>query len=114
MGDQPFNLFCYIVVINWKHRFLAASLVLIGIFFTITFQGWGMILMRRIGFERALGVSSVRHYEDGQVLLTNPLGMFLWSLPFLVLGIGLVVFGVRTWRGQRSNYRPQLTGDAHE
>ena len=77
---------------------LAAVLVVIGVFFTITFQGWGMVLIRRIGFERALGSSSVQHYGDGRVLLTNPLGMLLWSLPFLVLGICLIVFGVRLWR----------------
>ena len=57
-----------------------------------------MMLIRRVGFERALGASSVQHYGDGRVLLTNPLGMVLWSLPFLVLGIGLIVFGVRLWR----------------
>ena len=83
---------------HWKRKLFAAFLVVIGVFFTITFQGWGMVLIRRIGFERSLGASSLRHYEDGQVLLTNPLGMLLWSLPFLVFGIGLIVFGVRTWR----------------
>lgn len=84
---------------NVLRKVLAVLLALVGVFFVVTFQGWGMILMRRIGFERALGEDAVQHVGDGRVLLTNPLGMVMWSLPFLIVGVFLIIVAVRTWRG---------------
>ena len=75
-----------------------------GVFFIVTSQGWAMTVIRRIGFERALGSQSVRHVGDGQVLLTNPIGMFLWSIPFLAVGLVLIAASVQLWRhGKTAN-----------
>ena len=52
---------------------------------------WSEDLMRwliwRIGEERVLGVRNVVRSEGGGTLLTNPVGMISWSIPFWVLGI---------------------------
>jgi len=74
-----------------------------GVFFIVTSQGWAMTVIRRIGFERALGSQSVRHVGDGQVLLTNPIGMFLWSIPFLAVGLVLIAVSVQLWRHEKTS-----------
>ena len=74
-----------------------------GVFFIVTSQGWAMTVIRRIGFERALGSQSVRHVGDGQVLLTNPIGMFLWSIPFLAVGLVLIAVSVHLWRHEKTS-----------
>ena len=74
-----------------------------GVFFIVTSQGWAMTVIRRIGFERALGSQSVRHVVDGLVLLTNPIGMFLWSIPFLAVGLVLIAVSVQLWRHEKTS-----------
>ena len=81
-------------------KFLAATAVISGTFFIITYQLWGSVVMQFVGFERALGAANVQRLDDGTVLLTNPLGMFLWSCPFLVLGAALFYIGIRAWRSK--------------
>ena len=63
-----------------------------------------MIVIRLIGFERALGDQSVRHVGDGRVLLTNPMGMFLWSIPFLAVGLVLIAASVQLWRHGKTRH----------
>lgn len=52
---------------------------------------WSGDLMRwliwLVGEEYALGEMNVIRTEDGGVLLTNPIGMLRWTLPFWFLGI---------------------------
>ncbi len=91
-------------------RTFAILIATIGVFFVATFQQWGMILMRRIGFERALGEEAVRQLGDGRVLLTNPLGMLMWSLPFMIFGVYLFMIGIRTWRGGNGSQSPNANG----
>jgi len=60
-----------------------------------------MIPIRLIGPERALGDSAVGRQDDGSVLLTNPFGMFLLSVPFLVLALALAVSAFKCVPGRR-------------
>jgi len=39
-----------------------------------------------IGEERALGADNVIHTEGGGKLLTNPVAMMKWTIPFWILG----------------------------
>ena len=84
-----------------RRKVLGILIVLAGAFLIITFQGWGFRLIDIVGPERALGAPNVRHEADGSVLMTNPLGMLFWCLPFLALGIFLVVVGVKVLRRSR-------------
>ena len=44
------------------------------------------LLIHLVGEERALGANNVIRREDGSTLLTNPVGMILWMVPFWFLG----------------------------
>ncbi|MFH5805667.1 hypothetical protein [Alienimonas sp. DA493] len=48
-------------------------------------------LIHWVGEERALGARNVVRRADGTVLLTNPGGMLLWSLPVWAVGVLLVL-----------------------
>jgi len=72
--------------------------ILVGTYFVITFQAWGFRLIDWIGPERALGAQNVRREPDGSVLMTNPIAMLFWCLPFLALGIVAIVVGVKILR----------------
>jgi hypothetical protein len=59
-----------------------------------------LLLIHLVGEEWALGSGNVIRNADGSKLLTNPVGMIRWTLPFL--GVGLVqitsaVTLVRLW-----------------
>lgn len=41
-------------------------------------------LIHLVGEEKALGENNVIRTEKGEVLLTNPVGMLYWMLPFLI------------------------------
>jgi len=72
------------------------ALALTGVYFIMTCQGWGFALIKWVGYERALGVSSVQRQADGSVIFTNPTAMVLWTLPFLMGGGLLVLLGLTT------------------
>ena len=84
-----------------RRKLLGILIVLAGAFLIVTFQGWGFWLIDIVGPERALGAPNIRHEPDGSVLMTNPLGMLFWSLPFLAVGILLVIIGVKVLRRSR-------------
>jgi len=79
-------------------KVIGIFLIVLGAFFVVTFQGWGFWLIDRVGPERALGAASVLREPDGSVLMTNPTGMLVWSLPFLVGGVVLLAGGVKVLR----------------
>ncbi len=79
-------------------KVLGILIFLAGAFLIVTCQGWGFWLIDIVGPERALGAANVRREPDGSVLMTNPGGMLLWCLPFLVLGILFVAIGVKVFR----------------
>ena len=76
--------------------------ILVGAYFVVTFQAWGFRLIDWIGPERALGAPNVRREPDGSVLMTNPTAMLFWCLPFLALGIAVIVVGVKVLRRPRA------------
>jgi len=78
---------------------IGTLVVVVGIFFVVTFQGWGFCLIDVIGPERALGSHAVRREPDGSVLMTNPVAMLFWSLPFIVIGLAFIIVGVKVFRG---------------
>jgi hypothetical protein len=47
-------------------------------------MGW---LIYMVGEERVLGADNVIHLENGGKLLTNPVAMMRWTIPFWVLGM---------------------------
>ena len=64
-----------------------------------------ILLLSLIGEDRALGAANVVHGPDGSVLLTNPGVMALWTLPFMLLGMLLLVSSV----GLAYRWRRRLT-----
>jgi hypothetical protein len=65
----------------------AAALLAAGVA-TLYWSGDLMVfLIHIVGEEYALGAGNVIRTEDGGVLLTNPMGMLRWTMPFLFLGI---------------------------
>lgn len=44
------------------------------------------LLIHLIGEERALGEENVVVLENGAKLLTNPMGMIRWTIPFWIIG----------------------------
>lgn len=57
-------------------------------------------LIYQVGEEYALGANNVIRTENGGVLLTNPLGMILWTLPFWFLGLLHITAALTlTWLG---------------
>ncbi|QDT15204.1 hypothetical protein [Alienimonas californiensis] len=68
-------------------------------------------LIHWVGEERALGARNVVRRADGTVLLTNPGGMLLWSLPVWAVGTLLILIsavlggvgaGLHIKRGRRT------------
>ncbi len=53
-----------------------------------------LLLIHKVGEERALGKGSVIRLEDGGTLLTNPVAMIRWMMPFWGLGIVMIVGGL--------------------
>ena len=76
--------------------------IILGVYFVVTFQVWGFRLIDWIGPERALGAPNVRREPDGSVLMTSPSAMLYWSLPFLAVGIMFCVAGIKVLRRSRS------------
>lgn len=79
-------------------RTLGILLILAGASFVITSQGWGFKLIGLVGPERALGTPNVHRNPNGSYDMTNPYGMALFCLPFLIAGIGLIVLGIKIIR----------------
>jgi hypothetical protein len=70
-------------------------------------------LISLVGEEYALGAKNVIRTEDGGVLLTNPVGMIRWTLPFWFLGflqitaaLTLAWLGVGRLSSRRRGPRP--------
>jgi len=50
-----------------------------------------LLLIRKVGEERALGKEGVIRLEGGGTLLTNPGAMIRWTMPFWGLGTVMVL-----------------------
>jgi len=95
-------------------KIISILVILIGVFVTVTYQAWGFRLIALIGPERALGASNVWHEPDGSVLMTNPGAMLFWCLPFLALGIFLVVVAAKILRRSRCHVSKRRCGQHSE
>jgi hypothetical protein len=73
---------------------IALTLLATGILVWFEAEDLMLALIHKVGEERALGKENVIRLEGGGTLLTNPVAMIRWTMPFWGLGAVLIVGGL--------------------